>query len=121
QLTRANRRDFRADKARLDSSAAAPTLVHLDFVACSNVPSQLDRKNRADRAIRDRNRPHAPEAQPTPMQPVATRNRRAAPGRIASLPNLRRDVPGQRGAMRKENDRNPEWKPAESPRAIDRS
>src|SRR5437762_11570179 len=95
-------------------------LVRLNLAACSNVPSQPDRKNRAGPATRDRNRPHAPEAPPIPTQPVATRNRRAVPGRIASLPDLRPDVLRRLSATRKENDRNREAKPAEFPRAIDR-
>src|SRR5215211_1723486 len=116
---RANRQDFRGDKARLDSSAMAPMLVRLNFAACSNVPSQPDRKNRAGPAIRDRNRPHAPEAPPIPTQPAATRNRRAVPGRIANLPSLRLGVLGRLAAMQKENDKNRESRPAEFPRAID--
>src|SRR5437016_3534103 len=96
-------------------------LVRWGVAGCSNVPSQPGRKNRAGRAIRDRSRPHAPEAPPIPMQPVATRNRRAVPGRIASPPALRPDVPGQLAATRKENDRNRESRPAEFPRAAGRS
>src|SRR4029077_20100189 len=111
---------FRVSKGQLDSSATAPMLVRLNFAACSNVPSQPDRKNTAGPATQDRNRPHAPEALPIPTQPVATHNRRAVPGRIASLPDLRSDVPGRLAATQKENDRNREPRPAEFPRAIDR-
>src|SRR5258705_14022928 len=96
-------------------------LVRLNFAACSNVPSHPDQKNKAGPAIRDRNRPHAPEAPPIPTQRVVTRNRRAVPGWIASLPDLRSDVAGRLAAMQKENDRNREPRPAEFPRAIDRS
>src|SRR6476659_4365994 len=99
----------------------APLLVRLNFAACSNVPNQPDRKNRAGPAIQDRNRPHAPEAPPIPTQPVATHNRRAVPGWIASLPALPSDVPGRLAAMQKENGKNREPRPAEFPRAIDRS
>src|SRR5262245_53940341 len=96
-------------------------LVRLGFLGCSNGPTQLDRKNKGDPAIQDRNRPHAPEAPPIPRQPMAARNRRAVPRRIASLPDLRPDVPRRLSATRKENDRNLEPKRAESRRAIDRS
>src|SRR5215510_3140795 len=93
----------------------------LDFAARSNVPSQGDQKSKADRAIQDRNRPHAQEAPPTPTPPAVTRNRRAVPEPIATLPNLRGDVLCRRAATRKENDKNREPRPAEFPRAIDQS
>src|SRR4029077_19025828 len=99
----------------------APMLERWDVAGCSNVPSQPDRKNRAGPAIRDRNRRHAPEAPPIPTQPMATRNRRAVPGWIASLPALRSDVLGRLAAMQKESDRNREPRPPEFPRVIDRS
>src|SRR4029077_17993362 len=67
------------------------------------------------------NRPRPPDAPPTPTQRVVTRNRRAVPGWIASLPDLRSDVPGRLAAMQKENDRNREPRPAEFPRVINRS
>src|SRR5262245_59824279 len=95
--------------------------VRSDVVRRSNVPSQPDRKNRAGRAIRDHNRRRAPEAPPIPTQPVAARNRRAAPRRIASPRDLRLDVLGRLAARRAENDKNLESKPAESPLAAGRS
>src|SRR5262245_50131787 len=55
------------------------------------------------------------------MQPVVTRSRRAVPTPIANLPDLRPDVRGRLAARRKENDRSREPRPAEFPRAIDRS
>src|ERR1700751_593166 len=96
-------------------------LVRLNFAVRSNVPSQLDRKNRAGPAIQGHNRPHAPEAPPTPTQPMATRNRRAVPGRIATLPALQSDLPCRLDARQKENDRNRESRPAEFQHATDPS
>src|SRR5262245_1172229 len=97
----------------------APPLVHLDFAECSNAPSQPGRKNTTGRAIQDRNLSRAQEAPPIPTQPMATRNRRAVPGRIVSLRDLQPDVPGPLAARRKENDKNRELRPAEFQRVID--
>src|SRR5262249_56528405 len=66
-------------------------------------------------------RPAAREPPPIPMQPAATRNRRAVAKRIATLPDLRLDGPGRLAATQKENDRTREPKQAEFRRAIDRS
>src|SRR5215468_11235975 len=91
--------------------------LRLHFAVCSTFPIQLDLKNRAGRAIQDRNRPHAREAPPTPTRPEATHTRRVVPELIANRPDLQRDVQGRRAARRIENDKNRELKPAESPRA----
>src|SRR5262249_52859653 len=100
---------------------AEPMRVRSHFAVCSTFPTQLDLKNRAGRAIQDRNRPHAPEAPPIPTRPEATRTRRVVSELIATRPDLQRDVPGRRAARRIENDKNREPKPAESPLAVDRS
>src|ERR1051325_1095206 len=117
----ASRADSPAGMVRLDWSATGPILVRWDVVGHSNAPIQRARKSIADPAIRDRTRQRAQEAPPIPTRPVATRNRRVVPGRIATLPDLQPDVPGPLAARQKENGRNRESRPAEFPHAIDRS
>src|SRR5437773_1741451 len=51
--------DFRAGRAQSDLFAAARMRARSAFAARSDVPSQCDRKNKDDRAIRDRNRRRA--------------------------------------------------------------
>src|SRR5882724_6890556 len=117
---RANLRGFRVDRARLGSSAAAQPRARSYVAVNSNAPSRRDRKNKVDQAIQDHNRRRERSAPPIPTPPTAIRSRRVVPIRTAAPPGLRRADRHRLAAMQTKTDKNPESRPAEFPRAVDR-
>src|SRR5262249_42458144 len=99
---------------------AAPTHAHSDCAARLNVPSRHDQKNKACRAILDRNRRCARQAPLTPTPQAATRSRRVVLGLIVDPRVLRLDDHDRLAATRTETDKNPESRPAEFPLATGR-
>src|SRR4029077_16238900 len=117
----ANAGGARGDKVQWSWFATERSCARLDFAARSNVPNQSGRKNKGDQAIRGRSPQRERRGQQTATRPTAARTRRVAREQIANLQALRRGVSDRRAAMRTESDKNPAAKPAESPRANDRS